>query len=176
MSVWKRTDEPVYDPPATPSVPVPSAISGRPTRSRSVATIGPSITIHGDVTGEEDLIIEGRVQGSVKLPSNTLTVGESGKLRAECYAKAITVEGEVEGDLIGDEEVIVRPSGAVLGNIRAPRVTLESGCRFKGAIDMDRSDRVVARPAAKEASSPAAARADKKEEGLPLKPAAGVSP
>ncbi len=107
------------------------------TRSRTAATIGPSIHINGDVTGNEDVRIEGRVDGTVSLSDNVLTVGKEGQINATIDARAIFVEGKVEGDLKGDEQVVVRSSGNVRGNIVAPRVSLEDGCKFKGSIDMD---------------------------------------
>lgn len=106
-------------------------------RSRTPATIGPSIQISGDVTGNEDVIIEGRVEGTISLNENVLTVGKEGQINATVNARAVFVEGKVEGDLKGDEQVVVQRSGNVRGNIVAPRVTLEDGCKFKGSIDMD---------------------------------------
>ena len=107
------------------------------TRSRTPATIGPSIQITGDVTGSEDVRIEGRVEGTISLSDNILTVGKEGQINATVNARAIFVDGKVEGDLKGDEQVVVHSSGNVRGNIIAPRVTLEDGCKFKGSIDMD---------------------------------------
>jgi cytoskeletal protein CcmA (bactofilin family) len=107
------------------------------TRSRTAATIGPSIQISGDVTGNEDVRIEGRVEGTVSLADNVLTIGKEGQINATVNARAIFVEGRVEGDLKGDEQIVVQSSGNVRGNIVAPRVTLEDGCKFKGSIDMD---------------------------------------
>lgn len=107
------------------------------TRSRTTATIGPSIQISGDVTGNEDVRIEGRVEGTVSLADNVLTIGKEGQINATVTARAIFVEGRVEGDLKSDEQVVVQSSGNVRGNIVAPRVTLEDGCKFKGSIDMD---------------------------------------
>lgn len=106
-------------------------------RSRAPATIGPSIQINGDVTGDEDLVIEGRVEGTISLNENVLTVGKEGQISATVTARAIFVEGRVEGDLKGDEQVVIKGSGNVRGNLVAPRVTLEDGCKFKGSIDMD---------------------------------------
>lgn len=106
-------------------------------RSRTPATIGPSIQINGDVSGNEDVIIEGRVEGTISLDENVLTVGKEGQINATVNARAVFVEGKVEGDLKGDEQVVVQRSGNVRGNIVAPRVTLEDGCKFKGSIDMD---------------------------------------
>ncbi len=109
------------------------------TRSRTPATIGPSIQISGDVlvTGNQGVHIEGRVEGTISLSDNILSVGKEGQINATISARAIFVAGKVEGDLKGDEQVVVHSSGNVRGNIVAPRVTLEDGCKFKGSIDMD---------------------------------------
>ena len=107
------------------------------TRNRDPATIGPSIRINGDLTGDEDVTVQGRVEGTVNLREHVLIVGKDGQLNATVNARVINVEGKVEGDLQGEEQVIVQRSGNVRGNITAPRVTLEDGCKFKGSIDMD---------------------------------------
>jgi cytoskeletal protein CcmA (bactofilin family) len=106
-------------------------------RGSERATIGPSIAIQGDVTGEEDLVIQGRVDGKVDLKQHSVTVGKNGRVRADVYGRTITIEGEVQGNLYGEEQIVVRQSGRVEGNITAPRVTLEDGARFKGSIDME---------------------------------------
>lgn len=106
-------------------------------RSRTTATIGATIQINGDVSGNEDVTIEGRVEGTINLKENVLTVGKDGQINATVNARAIFVEGKVEGDLKGGEQVVVQRTGNVRGNIVAPRVTLEDGCKFKGSIDMD---------------------------------------
>ena len=105
--------------------------------SREAAIIGPSIHIDGDLRGEEDLIIEGEVNGTVQLKSNGLTIGPQGKVRADVYAHSIFVDGFVEGDLYGSERVSIRKSAQVRGNIVSPRVSLEDGAKFKGSIEMD---------------------------------------
>lgn len=106
-------------------------------RSREAAVIGPSIHIDGTLKGEEDLLIEGRVTGTVQLREHSLTIGSKGQVEANVYAHTIMVEGQVDGDLYGSERVGVRSSARVRGNITAPRVSLEDGARFKGAIEMD---------------------------------------
>ncbi len=108
-----------------------------PARSHEVAVIGRSIRIDGDLQGEEDLRIEGDVNGTVQLRNNTLTIGQEGKIRANVYAKSVTVDGLMEGDLFGSERVSIRGNAQVRGNITAPRVSLEDGARFKGSIEMD---------------------------------------
>ena len=114
----------------------PQRTSSAPS-SRDAAVIGPSIHIDGDVRGEEDLLIEGEVSGTVNLKNNSLTIGPNGKVHADVYAHSIYVDGLCEGDLFGSERVNVRKSATVRGNITSPRVSLEDGAKFKGAIEMD---------------------------------------
>ena len=99
--------------------------------------IGPSIVIKVEVTGEEDLLIQGKVEGNINLNGNQVSVGESGEVRADIQAKVIKVDGKVTGNITGLEKVVISKSGNVHGNIVAPRVTLEDGAIFKGSIDMD---------------------------------------
>ncbi len=99
--------------------------------------IGPSIVIKGSVSGDEDLVIQGQVEGSVELGSHEVSVGQSGRVNADITAKVVRIDGEVAGDIRGHEKVVISKSGNVRGNIVAPRVTLEDGAIFKGSIDMD---------------------------------------
>jgi cytoskeletal protein CcmA (bactofilin family) len=117
------------------ATPVRESIST--VRTRELALIGASIRIQGDVDGEEDLIVRGHVEGSVTLRGHRLMVGEEGDLKATIDAGAVDIEGRVDGALTAEEQVVVRRSGRVAGNIRAPRVTLEDGCKFNGTIEMD---------------------------------------
>ena len=111
------------------------------------AVIGSSLTVTGNIAGTEDLLVEGKVEGDISLPDNVVTVGSSGVVKAHIKAAIIIVEGKVEGDLVGEEQIEVRRSGHVLGNIQAPRVGLEDGAQFKGNIDMSPKNRPAA-PAA----------------------------
>lgn len=103
---------------------------------RGMASLGPSITIKGTLTGKEDLLIEGRVDGEISVKDHSITVGPSGKVKANVYGKNICVEGQVNGDLQGEDQVVIRKTGKVEGNLTAPRVTLENGSKFRGSIDM----------------------------------------
>lgn len=111
----------------------PAQATGR----SDIAVIGRSIRIDGDLRGEEDLRIEGDVKGTVQLKNNTLTIGSEGKISANVYAKSVTVDGLMEGDIFGSERVNIRKNATVNGNITAPRVSLEDGAKFKGSIEMD---------------------------------------
>jgi len=103
----------------------------------STAIIGPSIRIQGDISGSENLVIYGKVEGKISLPLNDVTVGKSGQINADINAKKIQIEGEVNGDISGEEKVVITSTGKVRGNIVTPRMTLEDGAKFKGSIDMD---------------------------------------
>lgn len=99
--------------------------------------IGSTIHIKGDVTGDEDLIIHGHVEGTVNLKDHNVIIGRKGKVDANINARQIVVEGELNGDLNGEEKVVIRETGNVLGNVISPRVTLEDGAMFKGSIEME---------------------------------------
>jgi cytoskeletal protein CcmA (bactofilin family) len=136
--VWKKDDQshppqPEPAPLRPPVAPVPEP----PKRTDRPATIGPSIFIKGDLSGDEDLVIEGRVEGQVDLLKHNVTVGKNGRLRADVRGRTVIIEGEVDGNVFAQEQVILKQSGAVRGNLTAPRVVLEDGSRFKGSIDME---------------------------------------
>lgn len=128
--VWNRSPEPPTDPEMPPNEP------DRPARSGRLAALGPSIFLKGNLSGEEDLLVEGRLEGKITLPKHSVTVGSTGKVKADIHSKSICVEGDVRGNLFGSEEVIIRKTGRVQGNATAPRVTLENGAKFRGSIDM----------------------------------------
>lgn len=110
--------------------PSPSGVPGER------ATIGRSITIRGDVTGDEDLLIQGRVDGSVDLKQHSVTVGADGEVKASIVGRVVIVEGSVEGNIRSEEQVVLRSSARVQGDITAPRLVLEDGARFRGGVDM----------------------------------------
>lgn len=168
--MWKKNDEPSqtsYRPESRPAAEPPPR-TGEP-RSGSRAVIGSSIRITGDLSGEEDLVVEGRIDGKVELRQHTVTVGKSGRVKADIYARTIYVEGEVRGNLFSDEQVTVRQSGNVQGNITAPRVSLEDGAKFKGAIDME-PKRAGGRPEEPRKAEPARGGGD---QGKPDKSGSG---
>jgi cytoskeletal protein CcmA (bactofilin family) len=102
-----------------------------------IVNIGQSITIKGEVIGNEDLTIEGKVDGKIVLKDHNLTIGANGRIQAEVQAKTVLVIGEIVGNVIADDKVEVAATGSMRGDILAPRVVLADGARFKGSIDMD---------------------------------------
>jgi len=113
---------------------------------RGQAVIGSTISIKGDLAGEENLSIEGRLEGKIECRCHTVTIGKSGRIKGDIYGKVITVEGTVEGNLYGEEQLVVRQLGTIRGNIVSPRVVLEDGSNFKGSIDMSPKDKSTTVP------------------------------
>lgn len=102
------------------------------------AIIGQSIQIKGELTGHEDLTIDGSVEGKIELKENNLTVGPNGKIKADINAKTVTITGEVHGDVTAEEKVEMRETGKLHGNIVAPRVVIADGALFKGSVEMEK--------------------------------------
>jgi len=135
----------------------PSMGNTPPVSSQASAVIGPGVEISGDVNATADLLINGKVKGSIVQGSHMVEIGESGQVFARVRAKLVKVSGEVRGDIIGDEKVMITRTGRALGNIAAPRVQMDDGALFKGSIDMTPVE--TAKPAIPAAEKPAAAPA-----------------
>ncbi|MEW5806356.1 MAG: polymer-forming cytoskeletal protein [Acidobacteriota bacterium] len=99
--------------------------------------IGQSIIIRGELSGNEDLTVDGNVEGKIDLKDHHLTIGGSGKVTAEIFAKSVTITGEVSGNVRADDRVEITNTGRVNGDIIAPRVSIADGAHFKGSVDMD---------------------------------------
>jgi cytoskeletal protein CcmA (bactofilin family) len=169
--IWKKTDTDI-PPSQTPMPPPhPTAPRSQPPPVRDRALIGPSIEIKGDISGDEDLLIEGRVEGKIELAQHTVTIGTNGSVKADLRGRNIIAMGKVEGDIIGSEQIVLRQSSKVRGNLVAPRVSLEDGADFKGSIDMTSKPAAEAKPlpkdaAAMRAASPPAHKPDKTEDKI----------
>lgn len=127
---------------------------------RDMVNIGKSVIIKGELTGSEDLMIEGQVEGKIELRQNVLTIGPNGKIKAQVFAKAVIVQGEVHGNVSATERVDIRDAGSVDGDLSAPRVAIADGAHFRGSIDMQRGGEAKpatepAKPAATPTPTPA---------------------
>jgi cytoskeletal protein CcmA (bactofilin family) len=103
-----------------------------------MVNIGKSVVIKGELSGSEDLTIEGHVEGRIDLKDNVLTIGPNGKIKAEVFAKSVVVLGEVTGNVTASEKVDIRDNGSVDGDIASPRVAIAEGAHFRGSVDMQR--------------------------------------
>jgi len=133
--MWKR-EEPVE----TVLSPVVGAIGSAPADEAGSAdatvVIGKSIVFKGELSGSENLTVEGQVEGKIVLKQHVLTVGVHGRIRAQVFAKSVVVLGEVIGNIEATEKIAIRNEGTVEGDIKAPRVAIAEGAKFRGGIDM----------------------------------------
>jgi cytoskeletal protein CcmA (bactofilin family) len=148
--MWKRDEsvKPTSGQPAAPAAPVvptqPAGVQAatpmEPRRQieRDVVNIGKSVVIKGELNGSEDLTIEGHVEGKIELKDHVLTIGPNGKIKAQVFAKAVIVLGEVHGNVTATEKVDIRDNGSVDGDIVSPRVAIAEGAHFRGSVDMQR--------------------------------------
>jgi len=144
--MWKRDESvkpaapPASTPAAAPAAPVGAAPSAEPRAQigRDMVNIGKSVVIKGELSGSEDLTIEGQVEGRIDLKDHLLTIGPNGKIKAEVFAKAVVVLGEVTGNVTASEKVDIRDNGSVDGDIASPRVAIAEGAHFRGSVDMQR--------------------------------------
>jgi cytoskeletal protein CcmA (bactofilin family) len=120
------------------------------TTTADQATIGKSLVIKGEVTGSESLYIDGRVEGSINLAGNRVTVGRNGVVAANINAREIVVLGKVRGNLTASDRVDIRSDGSLTGDVVAARISIEDGAFFKGGIDI----RKGAQPGQKAEESP----------------------
>ena len=114
---------------------------------KDVVNIGKSVVIKGELSGSEDLVIEGTVEGKVELGEHVLTVGMHGKIKAGVFAKVVIVLGEVVGNITASEKVDIRDSGSVDGDIVSPRVAIAEGAHLRGSVDMQKKPAAAAAPA-----------------------------
>ena len=118
------------------------------------ATIGRSLVIKGEVTGSESLYIDGRVEGSINLAGNRVTVGRNGVVSANINAREIVVLGKVRGNLTASDRVDIRSDGSLTGDVVAARISIEDGAFFKGGIDIRKGGQ---KPNGEEVKAPATA-------------------
>ena len=146
--MWKRDEavKPTSGQPATPAAAAstqpansPAAVQPEARRiERDIVNIGKSVVIKGELNGSEDLTIEGHVEGRIELKDHVLTIGPNGKIKAQVFAKAVIVLGEVNGNVTASEKVDIRDGGSVDGDIISPRVAIAEGAHFRGSVDMQR--------------------------------------
>src|SRR5579871_5536238 len=171
--MWKPTNQPST--PSRPGAPEPErpattatsapampelAPAPRPvatTTTADQATIGKSLVIKGEVTGSESLYIDGRVEGSINLAGNRVTVGRNGVVAANINAREIVVLGKVRGNLTASDRVDIRSDGSLTGDVIAARISIEDGAYFKGGIDIRKGGQGQTKPNGEEKAIPATA-------------------
>ncbi|MBS1852962.1 MAG: polymer-forming cytoskeletal protein [Acidobacteria bacterium] len=107
-------------------------------KTAEVAHIGKSVMIKGELSGSEDLYIDGQVEGTIELHGNNLTVGPNGQVRANVNAKGVVVQGKLEGNIRASDRTELRKSAIATGDIITQRMAIEEGAYFKGKVDIQR--------------------------------------
>lgn len=126
-----QASTPTFEQPTTrTATPQPAAATGEQ------ATIGKSLMIKGEVTGSESLYIDGRIEGTITLPGNRVTVGRNGQVAANINAREIVVLGKVRGNCQASDRIDIRSEGSLTGDVIAARISIEDGAFFKGGIDI----------------------------------------
>lgn len=142
-----KPNDPVPAKPATPSAPAAPS-RGAVAPSSTVCVIGPKTVVKGEVTGDEDVVVDGTIEGQIRI-TRDLKVGNGGVVRATVEAQSIVISGEVVGDCGAATRVEIQATGRVTGNLRAPRIVIAEGAMFKGTSDMsprkeERKDKAAA--------------------------------
>jgi cytoskeletal protein CcmA (bactofilin family) len=105
--------------------------------TREVAQIGKSVVIKGELSGSEDLYLDGEVEGSIELKQNAVTIGPNGRAKAKITAKSVVIDGKVNGNVFGSERVELRGTAVVDGNIVTKRIVIAEGAFFKGSVNQE---------------------------------------
>lgn len=138
MGIFGKTESkpPAQQPAPRPRTPsAPKATPSAPTAPASLCVIGSKTVVKGDISGDENILVEGTVEGTIKI-SRDLKVGTGGCVKATVNAQSVVVAGEIEGDCQAEQRVHLEATGKLTGNIRAPRVMIVEGATFKGNSDM----------------------------------------
>ena len=153
--MWKRDEsvKPATPPAQTPVTPPSAPVAAAPVASeprtqlgRDNVNIGKSVIIKGELSGSEDLTLEGHVEGRIDLKDNVLTIGPNGKIKAEVFAKAVVVLGEITGNVTASEKVDIRDNGSVDGDICSPRVAHTSAVLWTCSVPARRRRASLRRP------------------------------
>jgi cytoskeletal protein CcmA (bactofilin family) len=136
---------------ATPTRPATAGTAASAAPSGDQATIGKSLVIKGELSGSESLYIDGKVEGSITLPGNRVTVGRNGQVAASIVAREVVVLGKVRGNVQASDRVDIRSEGSLTGDVIAARISIEDGAFFKGGIDIRKPGTADAKPAVVEA-------------------------
>ena len=150
MTLFKKLDD--NDRPDIASAP--RIGQTRPGQSKNVSVIGPTLVFKGELSADEDLIIEGHIEGTIAHHKKHLTVGEQGRVKADIHASSVIVLGQLIGDIHSEGMVSLAKGADVKGDIFGGRIVMEEGARFKGKIDMGEQPKVAVVPKVPEQVEP----------------------
>ena len=158
QDMWKptRKEDEKPMPIQEPSSPAPAALApptrpseplrNEPPRNVDVATIGKSVVVKGELSGSEDLYVDGQVEGSITLRGQSLTIGPNGRVRANVEARNVILHGQVDGNITASDRVELRKSASLRGDIATARIAIDDGAYFKGTIDIQKTEATKVEP------------------------------
>jgi cytoskeletal protein CcmA (bactofilin family) len=123
-----------------PAAPAVENANRTPVPAGDQATIGKGLFVKGEISGSESLFIDGKVEGSINLPGNRVTVGRNGQVTSSITAREIVILGKVRGNIVASDRVDIRAEGALTGDVSAARISIEDGAFFKGGIDIKKAE------------------------------------
>src|SRR5919204_1700909 len=136
--MWRRdevrTDRAETHKPTHGVAPGAAAPAGTPVPESRIAKLGSSVIVKGELTGSEDLTVDGRVEGKIDLPDHTLTIGPNADIRANIVAKTVTVFGNVVGDISARHSIDIRRGGSLVGQLACARIAIQDGAQFSGRV------------------------------------------
>ena len=142
MAIFRKSD----DDESIDLEPPPRIDEALSIRSKHVSVIGPTLVFKGELATDEDLVIEGQVEGTIAHHKKNLTVGKQGRVKADIHANSVIIEGQLIGDIHSDNIVSLANGADVTGNIFCDRIIMEDGARFTGTIDMGERPKVTLVP------------------------------
>lgn len=153
--MWeKRKPEPTPGPLTRPSpvpgpsasvhsAPAPSSAFVAPEPANRGASIGAAVSIIGEIYSEEDLFLDGEIQGKLELKNSRLTIGPNGKAKSNVKAREVIIQGQVQGDVEASQKITIRKHGSLVGNIKTTGIVIDDDAYFKGSIDIVRKEKEV---------------------------------
>ncbi|MDP9161378.1 MAG: polymer-forming cytoskeletal protein [Acidobacteriota bacterium] len=108
-------------------------------KNNDLARVGRSVVIKGDLSGSEDLVVDGKVEGSIELPGNSLTIGPNGQVSANVNAKTVVVHGKIDGNIRSSDRTELRKSAVAAGDIFTQRISIEDGAYFRGRVEIQKA-------------------------------------
>jgi len=141
MAMFKKSDDDRLDMSSPPKIG-----QSRPVRSKNVSVIGPTLVIKGELSADEDLVIEGQIEGAIAHHKKNLTIGKEGRVKADIHASSVIVEGQLVGNIHSDGVVSLSRSASVKGDIHCGRIVMEDGARFTGRIQMGEQRKAAVAP------------------------------
>ena len=151
--MWQTLDNSKPQTPSSAPAQNSNSLAAQLRTTAEQATIGRSLCIKGEITGSESLFIDGKVEGSINLTDNRVTIGRNGDVKANVSAKEVVVMGKLPGNVVVSDRVDIRAEGALSGDVVAHRLSIEDGAYFKGSVDLKRSEQKIHADAAKSAKA-----------------------